>query len=171
MASLATLPCFSASNHSHSFVKAHQRVNLAACSSQDAKSKAFSPFPPWICARKERERQRCDCSTSSDSDFSDSCPVSCVREIFTPHELHAEVEKTKETSRLVVVDFYRTSCGSCKYIERGFSKLCKDEAEADHKVVFLKHNASPAQFRLPLHGCSLKKNPQIAGLFFLTGHR
>jgi thiol-disulfide isomerase/thioredoxin len=43
---------------------------------------------------------------------------------------------------LVVVDFYKTSCGACKYILPGFVKLCKaaygDDAAAS--VVFLKHN-------------------------------
>ena len=41
---------------------------------------------------------------------------------------------------LVVVDFYRTACGSCKYILPGFVKLCKRSGEHAAPVVFLKHN-------------------------------
>nr|GMD99394.1 thioredoxin-like 4, chloroplastic [Ipomoea batatas] len=50
------------------------------------------------------------------------------------------MEKAKQTGALVVVDFYRTSCGSCKYIEQGFVKLCKGSGDQDAPVVFLKHN-------------------------------
>lgn len=41
---------------------------------------------------------------------------------------------------LVVVDFYRTACGSCKYILPGFVKLCKRSGSHAAPVVFLKHN-------------------------------
>ncbi|KAJ0501081.1 putative peptide-N(4)-(N-acetyl-beta-glucosaminyl)asparagine amidase [Helianthus annuus] len=46
----------------------------------------------------------------------------------------------KNDNTLVVVDFYRTSCGSCKYIEHGFAKLCKWSGDEEVAVIFLKHN-------------------------------
>ncbi|KAK8580978.1 hypothetical protein V6N13_144034 [Hibiscus sabdariffa] len=75
----------------------------------------------------------------SDED-DDLCPVDCVREFKTDEEFLNILEKAKETNSLVVVDFYRTSCGSCKYIEQGFSKLCKGASDEDADVIFLKHN-------------------------------
>lgn len=70
----------------------------------------------------------------------DLCPVDCVREFKTDEEFVRILEKAKETESLVVVDFYRTSCGSCKYIEQGFSKLCKGSGDQEAGVIFLKHN-------------------------------
>ncbi|KAG0476275.1 hypothetical protein HPP92_012689 [Vanilla planifolia] len=68
------------------------------------------------------------------------CPVDCVREFKTDEEFSRILERAKETDSLVVVDFYRTSCGSCKYIEQGFAKLCKGSGDHQASVVFLKHN-------------------------------
>ncbi|KAK9166403.1 hypothetical protein Scep_001594 [Stephania cephalantha] len=68
------------------------------------------------------------------------CPVECVKEFKTNKEFFKILEKAKETNSLVVVDFYRTSCGSCKYIEQGFSKLCKGSGNQEAAVIFLKHN-------------------------------
>ncbi|XP_056684258.1 thioredoxin-like 4, chloroplastic isoform X2 [Spinacia oleracea] len=68
------------------------------------------------------------------------CPVECVREFKTDEEFSRILEKAKKKNTLVVVDFYRTSCGSCKYIEKGFSKLCKASGSDDVPVIFLKHN-------------------------------
>lgn len=70
----------------------------------------------------------------------DVCPVECVREFKTDLEFFTILKKAKETDSLVVVDFYRTSCGSCKYIEQGFSKLCKGTGNEEAPVIFLKHN-------------------------------
>ncbi|KAL1201966.1 Thioredoxin-like 4 [Cardamine amara subsp. amara] len=70
----------------------------------------------------------------------DLCPVECVTEFKTDDELFKVLEKAKDTNSLVVVDFYRTSCGSCKYIEQGFSKLCKQSGDQEAPVIFLKHN-------------------------------
>ncbi|KAI9096695.1 hypothetical protein K1719_025874 [Acacia pycnantha] len=70
----------------------------------------------------------------------DLCPVECVREFNTDEEFHKILDKAKEAGSLVVVDFFRTSCGSCKYIERGFSKLCKKSGDHEAPVIFLKHN-------------------------------
>ncbi|XVE94898.1 hypothetical protein REPUB_Repub02eG0049400 [Reevesia pubescens] len=75
----------------------------------------------------------------SDED-DDLCPVDCVREFKTDEEFLKILEKAKEANSLVVVDFFRTSCGSCKYIEQGFSKLCKGAGDEDAAVIFLKHN-------------------------------
>lgn len=72
----------------------------------------------------------------------DVCPVDCVREFTTDEEFCRILDKAKETGSLVVVDFFRTSCGSCKYIEQGFSKLCKKSGDHEAPVIFLKHNVS-----------------------------
>ncbi|KAK2995607.1 hypothetical protein RJ640_020243 [Escallonia rubra] len=76
---------------------------------------------------------------SSDED-DELCPAECVREFKTDKELCSILEKAKETKSLVVVDFYRTACGSCKYIEQGFAKLCKGSGDQEAPVIFLKHN-------------------------------
>ncbi|QHO29639.1 Thioredoxin-like 4 [Arachis hypogaea] len=55
----------------------------------------------------------------------DLCPVDCVREFTTDEEFCRILDKAKGTGSFVIVDFYRTSRGSCKYIEQGFAKLCK----------------------------------------------
>ncbi|KAL3845170.1 hypothetical protein ACJIZ3_002573 [Penstemon smallii] len=73
-------------------------------------------------------------------DDDEVCPVECVREFKTDEEFLGILEKSKESNALVVVDFYRTSCGSCKYIEQGFIKLCKGSGNKDAPVIFLKHN-------------------------------
>nr|GMD96324.1 thioredoxin-like 4, chloroplastic [Ipomoea batatas] len=75
-----------------------------------------------------------------EDDDDELCPVECVREFNTDEEFSRIMEKAKQTGALVVVDFYRTSCGSCKYIEQGFVKLCKGSGDQDAPVVFLKHN-------------------------------
>ncbi|XP_052188610.1 thioredoxin-like 4, chloroplastic [Diospyros lotus] len=68
------------------------------------------------------------------------CPVECVREFRTDEEFLRILEKAEETNSLVVVDFYRTACGSCKYIDPIFSKLCKGSGDEGAEVIFLKHN-------------------------------
>ncbi|BAF09091.1 thioredoxin-like 4, chloroplastic [Oryza sativa Japonica Group] len=68
------------------------------------------------------------------------CPVECVTEFKTEEELARVLERAKATGALVVVDFFRPSCGSCKYIEQGFMKLCKGSGDHGSSVVFLKHN-------------------------------
>ncbi|KAF9622534.1 hypothetical protein IFM89_031938 [Coptis chinensis] len=73
-------------------------------------------------------------------EYEDLCPVECVREFNTDAEFSKILEKANETDSLVVVDFYRTSCGSCKYIAQGFSKLCKGAGDREAPVIFLKHN-------------------------------
>lgn len=76
----------------------------------------------------------------SDSD-EDLCPIECVREIKTLRELeHVIHDVAKSAGALVVVDFFRTACGSCRYIEKGFAKLCKGAGNGEASVIFLKHN-------------------------------
>lgn len=77
-----------------------------------------------------------------DEDDDEPCPVDCVREFQTDEEFLSILEKAKESSALVIVDFYRTSCGSCKYIEQGFAKICKGAGSQEAPVIFLKHNVS-----------------------------
>eukprot|EP00884_Botryococcus_braunii_P011798 jgi/Botrbrau1/20619/Bobra.113_1s0044.2 len=68
------------------------------------------------------------------------CPVDCVREIFTEEELQQQLSGAPPGT-LVVVDFYKTGCGSCRYILPGFVKICKASGSGDVRhVVFLKHN-------------------------------
>ncbi|KAF6139041.1 hypothetical protein GIB67_010767 [Kingdonia uniflora] len=76
------------------------------------------------------------------------CPIECVREFKTDDDFLKILEKGKDNGSLVVVDFYRTSCGSCKYIEQGFSKLCKGSGSREAPIIFLKHNVVFPQHRL-----------------------
>ncbi|KAG2242777.1 hypothetical protein Bca52824_095387 [Brassica carinata] len=84
---------------------------------------------------QEIQAELCD-----ENEEEDLCPVECVTEFKTDDELLRVLEKAKENNSLVVVDFYRPSCGSCKYIEQGFSKLCKQSGDQEAPVIFLKHN-------------------------------
>ncbi|KAF0932101.1 hypothetical protein E2562_008638 [Oryza meyeriana var. granulata] len=75
--------------------------------------------------------------------FEDGCALLSRRldsEYPTDEEFHRILERAKPTGALVVVDFFRPSCGSCKYIEQGFMKLCKGSGDDGAPVVFLKHN-------------------------------
>jgi len=70
----------------------------------------------------------------------DTCPVDCVEEFKSDEEFMTILEKAKKRKSLVAVDFYRTACGSCKYIEPAFMKLCKGSRDHNASVIFLKHN-------------------------------
>ena len=83
-----------------------------------------------------------ECQEDLPEEDDDLCPVDCVREFTTDEEFCRILDKARETGSLVVVDFFRTSCGSCKYIERGFAKLCKKSGDHEAPVIFLKHNVS-----------------------------
>lgn len=48
--------------------------------------------------------------------------------------------ESKTVDAQVVVDFFKTSCGSCRYIQPGFVKLCKASEERHSPVMFLRHN-------------------------------
>ncbi|KAL2652648.1 hypothetical protein R1flu_020776 [Riccia fluitans] len=75
-----------------------------------------------------------------------SCPVDCVREVRTYAEFERVLQDAELNNALVVVDFYNSSCGSCKYILPQFIKLCKrgcgDECSVQNEngVLFIKHN-------------------------------
>lgn len=88
------------------------------------------------------DRSRSTEPSPADVDAADEelCPVECVREVRTRAELDAIVAGAAARRTLVVLDFYRTACGSCKYIATGFAKLCRGEGELQHPVIFLKHN-------------------------------
>ncbi|MCO5591737.1 hypothetical protein L7F22_045729 [Adiantum nelumboides] len=90
-----------------------------------------------------RRLQALESQGESDED-EDLCPVECVKEFKTRTELDEILETAKESNALVVVDFYKTACGSCKYIEQGFIKLCKGAGDDEAAVIFLKHNVSLA---------------------------
>ncbi|XP_062219387.1 thioredoxin-like 4, chloroplastic [Phragmites australis] len=77
---------------------------------------------------------------SVEEDDDEFCPVDCVTEFKTDEEFARHLERSKATGALVVVDFYRPSCGSCKYVEKGFMRLCKGSGDDGSPVVFLKHN-------------------------------
>ncbi|KAL6899267.1 hypothetical protein ACP4OV_005925 [Aristida adscensionis] len=79
-------------------------------------------------------------TTPVEEEDDEVCPVDCVTEFKTDEEFVAHLERGRATGALVVVDFYRTSCGSCKYIERVFVRLCKGSGKDGSPVVFLKHN-------------------------------
>nr|BAJ87532.1 predicted protein [Hordeum vulgare subsp. vulgare] len=78
-----------------------------------------------------------------EDDDDESCPVECVTEFKTDEEFSRFLERSRATGALVVVDFFRPSCGSCKYIEQGFMKLCKGSGDHGSPVIFLKHNVRP----------------------------
>ncbi|XP_024534646.1 thioredoxin-like 4, chloroplastic [Selaginella moellendorffii] len=84
-----------------------------------------------------------------------SCPVDCVTVVSNLQEFDAILERAREEHDLVVVDFYNTSCGACKYMLPQFVKLCKrgcssdecvadpqedDEHSDESQIVFVKHN-------------------------------
>ena len=75
-----------------------------------------------------------------EDDDDEFCPVDCVTEFKTDEEFRRHLDRSKATGALVVVDFYRPSCGSCKYIEKRFMRLCKGSGDDGAPVVFLKHN-------------------------------
>ncbi|CAI5493355.1 unnamed protein product [Closterium sp. Naga37s-1] len=60
-----------------------------------------------------------------------TCPVDCVREVRTMADLEAELLTAEQNMQLVVVDFYNSSCGSCRYILPKFIDLCKSGCQGD----------------------------------------
>lgn len=116
-------------------------IRVKLLSTSEYKSLGFSTTSHKSRSRKIKGVAGEHLEELSDED-DDLCPVDCVREFKTNEELFKYLEKAKETDSLVVVDFYRTSCGSCKYIEHGFAKLCKGSGDQEAPVIFLKHNVS-----------------------------
>ncbi|CAL8465367.1 g4903 [Coccomyxa elongata] len=78
-------------------------------------------------------------SKSEDRSDEETCPAECVKDIFTVEDLDDALEGAGENT-LVVVDFFKTACGSCRYIQPGFVKLCRASEERHSPVVFLRHN-------------------------------
>ncbi|KAI5063463.1 hypothetical protein GOP47_0022010 [Adiantum capillus-veneris] len=91
-------------------------------------------------SKKFRRLRALETSEKKDEEDDDLCPVECVKEFKTRAELAEILETAKESNALVVIDFYKTACGSCKYIEQGFMKLCKGAGDDEAAVIFLKHN-------------------------------
>lgn len=89
---------------------------------------------------RKRKAEQKEEEDENDEDDDELCPVECVREFKTNSELQSILQHAKLTNTLVVVDFYRTACGSCRYIEKGFIKLCKGAGNGAVSVIFLKHN-------------------------------
>ncbi|MCO5556956.1 hypothetical protein L7F22_010511 [Adiantum nelumboides] len=75
-----------------------------------------------------------------------SCPLECVREVFSLSQFENILYDAEQTSKLVMVDFYSSSCGLCKYLLPQVIRLCKkgceDSCLVDDScgVIFLKHN-------------------------------
>ncbi len=90
--------------------------------------------------KRKAEQKEEEEKDENDEDDDELCPVECVREFKTNSELQSILQHAKRTNTLVVVDFYRTACGSCRYIEKGFIKLCKGAGSGAVSVIFLKHN-------------------------------
>eukprot|EP00878_Enallax_costatus_P009146 GHUV01009560.1.p1 GENE.GHUV01009560.1~~GHUV01009560.1.p1 ORF type:complete len:233 (+),score=63.30 GHUV01009560.1:599-1297(+) len=91
-------------------------------------------------ARPQQPVRRRDSSIDGEDDI--PCPVECVAEVYTADELQQALDDAGQ-STLVVVNFFKTACGACKFIYPGFVKLCKASAAgqtSNPPVVFLKHN-------------------------------
>eukprot|EP00475_Leptophrys_vorax_P034200 TRINITY_DN54926_c0_g1_i2.p1 TRINITY_DN54926_c0_g1~~TRINITY_DN54926_c0_g1_i2.p1 ORF type:complete len:231 (+),score=3.45 TRINITY_DN54926_c0_g1_i2:216-908(+) len=88
---------------------------------------------------RSKQPSRFEDEVVNDDDL-EECPAECVREIKSRREFDFILDYADRNNSLVVVDFYRTACGSCKYIEQGFIKLCRAEGDLQHPVIFLKHN-------------------------------
>jgi thioredoxin-like negative regulator of GroEL len=88
------------------------------------------------------QRQSYKPIVSVDADEDAPCPVECVTEVFSSDELQQALADAGDTT-LVVVDFFKTACGACKFIYPGFVKLCKASTAgqpSNPPVKFLKHN-------------------------------
>ena len=94
-----------------------------------------------------------------DDDGAGACPIDCVCEVVGAEgdglSAFDAALAAAGPDALVVVDFYKTACGACRYIAPGFVKLCKAAGKGDggqgggHEqqpppllpdVAFLKHN-------------------------------
>ncbi|KAJ7515208.1 hypothetical protein O6H91_22G005700 [Diphasiastrum complanatum] len=75
-----------------------------------------------------------------------TCPIDCVRVVHNLVEFENILKEADATNDLVVVDFYNSSCGACKYMLPQFMKLCKrgcsEECivEEENGVIYVKHN-------------------------------
>ncbi|KAF8066341.1 ENGASE2 [Scenedesmus sp. PABB004] len=101
------------------------------------------PSPGGAATAQQRQQQQRQPRPAVDDDEED-CPVECVEEVFTPEQFAAALAAAGP-SALVVVDFFKTACGACKFIYPGFVKLCRASAGGGGgagaaPVMFLKHN-------------------------------
>ncbi|KAI5063819.1 hypothetical protein GOP47_0020489 [Adiantum capillus-veneris] len=75
-----------------------------------------------------------------------SCPLECIREVFTLSQFENVLYDAEQTNKLVMIDFYSSSCGACKYLLPQVINLCKkgceDSCPVDDSwgIIFLKHN-------------------------------
>ena len=90
-----------------------------------------------------------------EGDALEACPIGCVTEIPGAEADDGGLAAfdaalaAAPPGALVVVDFYKTACGACRYVAPGFVKLCKqagrvggggDGSGNEADVIFLKHN-------------------------------
>ncbi|WVZ74947.1 hypothetical protein U9M48_023060 [Paspalum notatum var. saurae] len=113
----------------------------ASCSRPGPATATLLSFPRIILLSRRRRLAAWATESSVPVDEEDEfCPVDCVTQFKTDEEFQHHLERSKATGALVVVDFYRPSCGSCRYIEKRFIRLCKGSRGDSAPVVFLKHN-------------------------------
>lgn len=110
----------------------------ALCTPSLSASSSYSATSCQAIKIDRSRRREVDAIVSADA--LDLCPAECVREIKTEKELDFVIEFGKEHGVLIVVDFFRTACPSCKYVEKGYLKLCRLEGELEEPVLFFKHN-------------------------------
>lgn len=106
-----------------------------------------------------------------------TCPLDCVRDVHTYREFEKVLHDAEEANELVVVDFYNSSCGACKYLLPQLIKLCKkgcgDECHVNEAigVVFVKHNVRDEYDELTdlARFYSIRAVPMFS--FFMNGSR
>lgn len=76
-----------------------------------------------------------------------TCPVDCVQEVTNLPDFEKALRDAEANGELVIVDFYNSACGACKYILPQIIKMCKrgcgEQCDVDgHQgsVKYLKHN-------------------------------
>lgn len=95
----------------------------------------------------------------------------------TYREFEKVLHDAEEANELVVVDFYNSSCGACKYLLPQLIKLCKkgcgDECHVNEAigVVFVKHNVRDEYDELTdlARFYSIRAVPMFS--FFMNGSR
>ncbi|KAK9835863.1 hypothetical protein WJX74_009714 [Apatococcus lobatus] len=89
--------------------------------------------------QKATEQETSEAGPSDGPEDEGTCSAECVQEVHSAQEFKDVLHRTNSNT-LVVLDIFKTSCGACKYLERGFLKMCKKGEEDHAPVVFLKHN-------------------------------
>jgi thiol-disulfide isomerase/thioredoxin len=72
-------------------------------------------MPQLLRPQQQQQRQK-DSWEAADSDT--PCFVECVSQVNTIKEMQSALTEAGPDA-LVVVDFYKTACGACKYIQPG----------------------------------------------------